>query len=82
MEGLTEREREVLTALADGEDNSTVARALRLSPATIRTYVSRLLAKLGAGSRAQLVAIAHRNGLTGMRKTDVDIAAVGSGPPD
>ncbi|MFI7540731.1 response regulator [Actinoplanes sp. NPDC049599] len=64
LERLTVREREVLTALAQGEDNSTVARAMRLSPETVRTYVSRLLAKLGATSRAQLVAIAHRSGLS------------------
>jgi len=65
IERLTLREREVLCALAQGEDNNTVARAMRLSPETVRTYVSRLLAKLGARSRAQLVAIAHRNGLSG-----------------
>jgi DNA-binding NarL/FixJ family response regulator len=64
VERLTAREREVLCALAEGEDNSTVARAMRLSPETVRTYVSRLLAKLGATSRAQLVAIAHRSGLS------------------
>jgi DNA-binding NarL/FixJ family response regulator len=82
VERLTVREREVLTALAQGEDNSTVARAMRLSPETVRTYVSRILAKLGASSRAQLVAIAHRNGLSGTGVTDVDIAAVCPGPPD
>jgi DNA-binding NarL/FixJ family response regulator len=64
LENLTLREREVLSALAQGEDNSTVALAMRLSPETVRTYVSRLLAKLGATSRAQLVAIAHRSGLS------------------
>jgi DNA-binding NarL/FixJ family response regulator len=64
LERLTLREREVLSALSQGEDNSTVAQALRLSPQTVRTYVSRLLAKLGATSRAQLVAIAHRSGLS------------------
>jgi DNA-binding NarL/FixJ family response regulator len=64
LERLTVREREVLSALAQGEDNSTIAQAMRLSPETVRTYVSRLLAKLGATSRAQLVAIAHRSGLS------------------
>jgi len=82
LERLTLREREVLTALAQGEDNTTVARALRLSPETVRTYVSRILAKLGATSRAQLVAIAHRSGLPEGGQTDVDIAAVCPGPPD
>jgi DNA-binding NarL/FixJ family response regulator len=61
---LTERERQVLAAVARGDDNATVARELHLSPETVRTYVSRILTKLGANSRAQLVAIAHRSGLT------------------
>ena len=60
---LSARELEVLTAVADGEDNATVAQAMRLSPETVRTYVSRILTKLGARSRAHLVAIAHRSGL-------------------
>jgi DNA-binding NarL/FixJ family response regulator len=82
LERLTLREREVLTALAQGEDNTTVARAMRLSPETVRTYVSRILTKLGATSRAQLVAIAHRSGLPEGGPTDVDIAAVCPGRPD
>jgi DNA-binding NarL/FixJ family response regulator len=61
---LTERELEVLTALAQGEDNDTVGAAMRLSPETVRTYVSRMFGKLGVRSRAQLVAFAHRSGLT------------------
>jgi DNA-binding NarL/FixJ family response regulator len=60
---LSAREREVLGALAHGDDNATIARRLHLSPETVRTYVSRLLTKLDAGSRARLVAIAHRSGL-------------------
>lgn len=63
LERLTAREREVLAALADGDDNTAVARALSLSPETVRTYVHRILTKLDAASRAQLVAIAHRSGL-------------------
>ena len=82
LESLTLREREVLAALAHGADNSTVARAMRLSPETIRTYVSRILAKLGATSRAQLVAIAHRSGLSAGGQADVDIAGICPGPPD
>ena len=82
IQRLSPRERELLTALSQGEDNTTVARAMRLSPETVRTYVSRLLAKLGASSRAQLVAIAHRNGLSGSGKPGVDTAAVCPGPPD
>ncbi len=82
LDRLTVREREVLAALAQGEDNLTVARAMRLSPETVRTYVSRILAKLGATSRAQLVAIAHRSGLSEEGATNVDIAVFCPGPPD
>ena len=60
---LSARELQVLTAVADGDDNATVAQAMRLSPETVRTYVSRILTKLGARSRAHLVAIAHRSGV-------------------
>jgi DNA-binding NarL/FixJ family response regulator len=67
LERLTARERDVLAALADGDDNAAVARALSLSPETVRTYVHRILAKLDAGSRAHLVAIAHRSGLAAPR---------------
>ncbi|WP_093614787.1 response regulator [Actinoplanes philippinensis] len=70
LERLTARERQVLTALADGDDNAAVARALSLSPETVRTYVHRILAKLEAGSRAQLVAIAHRSGLAAARRRE------------
>ncbi len=64
---LSVREREVLAAVGDGDDNATIARALRLSPETVRTYVSRILHKLDADSRARLVAIAHRSGLSPVR---------------
>ncbi|GAA0809415.1 response regulator transcription factor [Spirilliplanes yamanashiensis] len=60
---LTARELEVLREVARGDDNAAVAARLRLSPDTVRTYVSRILTKLGAASRAQAVAIAHRSGL-------------------
>ena len=61
--GLTEREREVLGHIGAGRSNDEIAAALFLSPATARTYASRLLAKLGARDRAQLVALAHRAGV-------------------
>jgi DNA-binding NarL/FixJ family response regulator len=63
VDGLTEREREVLQRIALGESNAEVGAALCISPATARTYVSRLLAKLGARDRAQLVVIAYESGL-------------------
>ncbi|SNY23659.1 response regulator transcription factor [Paractinoplanes atraurantiacus] len=64
---LSHRERQVLVAVAEGGDNAEVAREMKLSPDTVRTYVSRILAKVGASSRAQLVAIAHRSGLMDRR---------------
>ncbi|WP_435769600.1 response regulator [Nocardioides sp. SYSU DS0651] len=63
LAGLTERELEILTHVGLGLTNEEIGRALFLSPETARTYVSRLLAKLGARDRAQLVILAHRAGL-------------------
>lgn len=63
LAGLTEREREVLQQLGRGLTNEEIARELYLSPATARTYVSRLLAKLGARDRAALVILAYETGL-------------------
>lgn len=63
LQRLTDRELEVLARVGAGLTNDEVARALFLSPATARTYVSRLLAKLGARDRSQLVVIAYETGL-------------------
>lgn len=62
---LTERERQVLSRVGKGDSNDEIAAALYIAPATARTYVSRLLAKLGARDRTQLAVIAHRAGLAG-----------------
>ena len=60
---LTEREREVLVEIARGATNDELAATLFISPATARTYVSRLLTKLDARDRVALVLLAHRAGL-------------------
>jgi DNA-binding NarL/FixJ family response regulator len=63
LAGLTGREREVLGQVGTGRSNAEIGAALHLSPETARTYVSRLLTKLGARDRAQLVVIAYETGL-------------------
>ncbi|MFI6642032.1 response regulator [Streptomyces sp. NPDC050504] len=61
--GITGREREVLTLVGRGLTNTEIAVELTISVATAKTYVTRLLAKLGARDRVQLVIIAYEAGL-------------------
>lgn len=63
LRDLTERELAVLRRVALGETNAEIAAALVISPATARTYVSRILTRLGARDRTELAVIAHRSGL-------------------
>lgn len=60
---LTTREREVMALVAEGLTNSEIGERLFMSPATARTHVSRILTKLGARDRTQLVVLAYECGL-------------------
>ena len=63
LEVLTDREREVLTLVGRGMSNQEIGAELHLSPATARTHVGRLLAKLGVRDRVGLVVVAYESGL-------------------
>ena len=60
---LSPREREVLALVAEGRSNKAIAAALFVSPNTIKTHIASLMNKLHADSRAQLAAIAARQGV-------------------
>jgi len=63
VEGLSDREREVLVLLGSGESNAELAKRLFVSEATVKTYVSRLLTKLDLTNRTQAAILAHEAGL-------------------
>jgi DNA-binding NarL/FixJ family response regulator len=64
LDQLTDREREIVAWVATGRSNDEIAAELVVSPATVRTHVSRAMVKLGARDRAQLVVFAVQSGLT------------------
>ena len=59
---LTEREADILRALADGLSNAEIAGQVWLSPETVKTHVKSILAKLGVRDRTQAVVWAYRTG--------------------
>lgn len=64
---LSPRESEVMSLIAEGLPNSSIARRLRMSEASTKTYVSRILAKLGCGNRVQAALLARDAGLAGQQ---------------
>ncbi|MDF5754016.1 response regulator transcription factor [Spongiactinospora sp. TRM90649] len=63
LSGVTEREREVLVLIARGLSNAEISEHLHLSAGTVKSHIGRLLAKLQARDRAQLVIAAYESGL-------------------
>jgi DNA-binding NarL/FixJ family response regulator len=60
---LTEREREVMAAMGAGLGNQEIAERLHISPLTAKTHATRIIGKLGARDRAQVVVLAYETGL-------------------
>jgi DNA-binding NarL/FixJ family response regulator len=65
LESLTEREVDVLACLGEGLSNAQIAARLYLSEATVKSYVSRMLDKLGCANRTQAGLLAHDAGIAG-----------------
>lgn len=63
LDGVADREREVLMLVARGLSNTEIAEHLHLSVATAKTHIGHLLTKLNARDRAQLVIVAYETGL-------------------
>jgi DNA-binding NarL/FixJ family response regulator len=61
LTALTPRERDVADAVAEGRSNAEIGAALHMSVATVKTYVSRILAKLGCTNRVQVAILVHES---------------------
>ncbi|MCD6681768.1 MAG: response regulator transcription factor [Burkholderiaceae bacterium] len=64
---LTQREREILSRIASGQSNKTIARSLGISPDTVKLHVRHIMVKLGCRSRVVAAVLAARHGLAGER---------------
>jgi two-component system, NarL family, nitrate/nitrite response regulator NarL len=79
---LTSRELEVLFLLADGHTQKKIASELVISPKTVATHLQNILTKLGVHSRAEAVALAHRDGLWSRERLIRAHRAAGAGNGD